>query len=182
MKDEQTIIEVILAGHVQQYGLLVDRYQNPVFRVIFNMVHNYEDARELTQDVFVKAYESLHQYNPEYKFFSWIYRIAINRALLFVRNKKPYVPLEKIALHRETAPGPETEYDLKTRDALIGKAVGSLKEKYKTVVLLKYYAGLSYGEIAETLEIPEKTVKSRLFDARMLLKNKLNENLQYVDK
>ncbi|MFA6651905.1 MAG: sigma-70 family RNA polymerase sigma factor [Bacteroidales bacterium] len=181
MKDESTIIQAILAGKTALYGVLVERYQNPVFRVIFNMVNNYEEARELTQDVFVKAYESLHQYNPEYKFFSWIYRIAINRALLFGRNKKPYVPLEKIALHKETAPGPETEYDLKTRDALVGKAVGSLKDKYKTVVLLKYYAGLSYGEIAETLEIPEKTVKSRLFDARMLLKDKLNENLQYVD-
>jgi RNA polymerase sigma-70 factor (ECF subfamily) len=181
MKDERTIIKAILAGKTAHYGVLVEQYQNPVFRVIFNIVNNYEEARELTQDVFVKAYESLHQYNPEYKFFSWIYRIAINRALLFVRNKKPYVPLDKIALHEETAPGPETEYDLKTRDALVGKAVGSLKEKYKAVILLKYYAGLSYGEIAETLEIPEKTVKSRLFDARMLLKDKLNENLHHVD-
>ncbi|MFA5302650.1 MAG: sigma-70 family RNA polymerase sigma factor [Bacteroidales bacterium] len=181
MKDERTIIKAILEGHVQQYGLLVERYQNPVFRVIFNMVNNYEDARELTQDVFVKAYEALSQYNPEYKFFSWIYRIAINRALLFVRNKKPYVPLEKITLHKETDPGPETEYDLKTRDDLVGKAVGALKETYKTVVLLKYYAGLSYTEIADTLEIPEKTVKSRLFDARMMLKDKLEKTLKYVD-
>jgi RNA polymerase sigma-70 factor, ECF subfamily len=181
MKDERTIIKSILEGQIQEYGLLVERYQNPVFRVIFNMVNDYEDARELTQDVFVKAYESLSQYNPEYKFFSWIYRIAINRALLFVRNKKPYVSLEKIAFQKETNPGPDTEYDLKTRDALVGKAIESLKEMYKTVVLLKYYAGLSYTEIADTLEIPEKTVKSRLFDARMMLKDKLEKNLKYVD-
>ena len=91
------------------------------------------------------------------------------------------VPLEKITFQKETSPGPDKEYDLKTRDALVEKAIESLKEMYKTVVLLKYYAGLSYEEIAETLEIPEKTVKSRLFDARMLLKDKLSKNLQYVD-
>ena len=181
MKDEKTIIKAIIAGKTAYYGVLVERYQNQVFRVICNMVNNYEDAVELTQDVFVKAYESLHQYNPEFKFFSWIYRIAINRALLFIRNKKTYVPLEKIAFQKETNPGPEKEYDLKTRDAMVEKAIESLKEMYKTVVLLKYYAGLSYEEIAETLEIPEKTMKSRLFDARMLLKDKLSKNLQYVD-
>ncbi len=180
MKDEKTIIKAIIAGKTENYGILVERYQNPVFRVIFRIVNNYEDARELTQDVFVKVYESLSGYDPEYKFFSWIYRIAINRALLYVRSRKPGIEAEKLSLREDPENGPEN-YDLKTKNDLVNEAVNGLKETYKTVVLLKYYAGLSYTEISQTLNIPEKTVKSRLFDARMLLKDKLSKNLQYVD-
>ncbi|MDD4655448.1 MAG: sigma-70 family RNA polymerase sigma factor, partial [Bacteroidales bacterium] len=98
MKDERIEIEAIIAGQTGRYRPLVERYQNPVFRVIYKIVNDYQEAGELTQDVFVKAYESLNQYNPEYKFFSWIYRMAINRALLHLRNRKPYVELDKIPL------------------------------------------------------------------------------------
>jgi len=180
MKDEKKIIEWILAGRTAYYGILVERYQNPVFRVVFRIVNNYEDARELTQDVFVKAYESLNQYNPDYRFFSWIYRIAINRALRYIRSRKPYVPLEKIP-QREGTATEDGFFDFKTREGLVNEAVSALKEQYKTVVLLKYYADLSYEEMAQVLEIPEKTVKSRLFDARMMLKDKIGKNLKYVD-
>ena len=82
MKDEKTIIKAILAGKTAYYGVLVERYQNPVFRVIYNMVNNYEDAGELTQDVFVKAYESLHQYNPEFKFFSYFRKGGLVRFII----------------------------------------------------------------------------------------------------
>jgi RNA polymerase sigma-70 factor (ECF subfamily) len=95
MKDERIEIEAIIAGQTGRYRPFVERYQNPVFRVIYKIVNDYQEAGELTQDVFVKAYESLNQYNPEYKFFSWIYRMAINRALLHLRNRKPYVELIK---------------------------------------------------------------------------------------
>jgi len=93
MELEKQIIEQVRKGQVDQYSLLVERYQNPIFNVILNIVRNEEDAKELTQDVFVRFYESLCQYNPDYKFFSWIYRIAINQALLFVKRKKNPCPL-----------------------------------------------------------------------------------------
>ena len=182
LKEDGQIIRAILDGQTAQYRLLVERYQNPVFRVIYKIVNNHEEAGELTQDVFVKAYESLPQYDPRYKFFSWIYRMAINRALLYLRNRKPCVEPEQIpAREREKVTQEGQPFDLVTKSILVDRAVNELDQKYKTVILLKYFTGLSYAEISETLDLPEKTIKSRLFDARMLLKEKLEKNLKYVD-
>lgn len=180
MKDERIEIEAIIAGQTGRYRSLVERYQNPVFRVIYKIVNDYQEAGELTQDVFVKAYESLNQYNPEYKFFSWIYRMAINRALLHLRNRKPYVELDKIP-SRENVMDETASYDVITKKSLVDKAVNELNESYRMVIQLKYYADLSYAEMAEVLGIPEKTIKSRLFDARMILKDKIGNNLKYVE-
>ena len=170
-EQEQIIIESIIAGQIDQYEILVGKYQNPVFRLILKIVGNYDDAKDLTQDVFVKTFESIKQYKPQYKFFSWIYRIAINEALLFVKRKKNFRQIESV-----TDPAwhlPEQTPDYESRDKLLSFAINDLAESYKSVILLKYYSDLSYTEISETLSIPEKTVKSRLFDARKMLREKL---------
>ncbi|HBL75670.1 MAG: hypothetical protein A2W90_17250 [Bacteroidetes bacterium GWF2_42_66] len=173
MEDEQKIIGEIIAGHTRQYRILVERYQNPVFRVIIKIVGDAEDAKELTQDVFVKAFESIAQYKPEHKFFSWIYRIAINRALLFVKRKKNFMQIENVP--DQFYQVPDQPFEQENRDHLLNGSINELGEHYKSVVLLKYYADLSYADIADTLGIPEKTVKSRLFDARKILKEKLSK-------
>ncbi len=178
MEPEKQIIEQVRKGQVDQYSLLVERYQNPVFHVILKIVHNEEDARELTQDVFVRSYESLCQYNPDYKFFSWIYRIAINQALLFVKRKKKSVPVEAIRNKAEPPTGPDE--DTTSRNESLNKSVNRLDKKYRSVILLKYYAGLSYPEIAVALNIPEKKVKSRLFDARQILRKELVETESFA--
>ena len=174
MKDEKTIIEEILAGQTDQYRLLVEKYQNPVFRIIFKIVGNDDDARDLTQDVFVKIYESLHQYNSGYKFFSWVYRTAINKALLFERREKKFLSIDGNT--DQFMQIPEQRMDYESRDELLNRAINGLTEHYRTVVLLKYYAGLSYADISRILGIPEKTVKSRLFDARKILKDRLTKS------
>ena len=173
MGDEQKIIEEVIAGHTEAFRILVERYQNPVFRIILKIVGDPEDAKELTQDVFVKAYESIGQYKPEHKFFSWVYRMAINRALLFVKRKKKFMQIENLPDQFHPFPGENAEQE--SREYLLNRSVQELNEKYKSVVVLKYYTGLSYSDIAETLAIPEKTVKSRLFDARKILKEKLSK-------
>jgi RNA polymerase sigma factor (sigma-70 family) len=174
MGDEQRIIEDIISGYSGLYRILVDRYQNPVFRVILKIVANSEDAKEITQDVFVKAYDSLHQYKPEYKFFSWIYRIAINDALLFVRRRRKFLKTEIISLksYQIAVQNEENEH----REYLLNRSLQELSQYYQPVIMLKYYAGLSYSDMAETLGISEKKVKSRLFDARKILKAKLLES------
>ncbi len=171
MEDEQLIISAVIAGNTAQYRQLVERYQQPVFKVIYKIVGNIEDAKELTQDVFVKAYESLSHYKKEYKFFSWIYRIAINSALLYVRSKKKFVPIDEVSNELSHIPDYNPEDDFCNR--IVETAINELNEQYKSVILLKYYAELSYADMALTLGIPEKTVKSRLFDARKKLKDKL---------
>jgi len=102
--------------------------------------------------------------------------------LLYLRNRKPCVEPEQIpAREREKVTQEGQPFDLVTKSILVDRAVNELDQKYKTVILLKYFTGLSYAEISETLDLPEKTIKSRLFDARMLLKEKLEKNLKYVD-
>ena len=174
MGDEQKIIEEIISGQTRSYRILVERYQNPVFRVILKIVGNSEDARELTQDVFVKAYESIRQYKPEYKFFSWIYRIAINNAMLFVKRRKKRIKTEKMLQNSFQIADQNDDHD--NRDYLLNRSLHELSGNYQSVILLKYYAGLSYADMAESLGIPEKKVKSRLFDARIMLKEKLSES------
>jgi len=171
MEGDLTVIKQIISGHTEEYRLLVEKYQNPVYRVILKMVGNTDNARELTQDVFVKAYESIDQYKPEFKFFSWIYRIAINRALLFEKQEKIFRPIDEKKEY--LIPDQRKDNDTAYRDHLLEFFVNELNEHYKSVILLKYYAGLSYSDISDSLKIPEKTVKSRLFDARKILKEKL---------
>jgi RNA polymerase sigma factor (sigma-70 family) len=174
MGDEQKIIEEIISGQSRSYLVLVERYQNPVFRVILKIVANSEDAKELTQDVFVKAYESIRQYKPEYKFFSWIYRIAINSALLFVKRRKKLIKTEKMLQKSFEIAYRNDDND--THDYLLNLSLQELSGNYQSVIMLKYYADLSYADIAESLGISEKKVKSRLFDARTMLKEKLSES------
>ncbi|MDA3927699.1 MAG: RNA polymerase sigma factor [Prolixibacteraceae bacterium] len=173
MDEDKFFIEKILAGDVNQFKVLVEKYQNPVFKVVQRIVNNYDDAREVTQDVFVKTFESLNQYKVQYKFFSWIYRIAINHALMFVKSKKQFSSLDE--LPNAYTSKSENTIDQEKRDQLLYEQINELPERYKTVILLKYYAKLSYEEISETLEIDTKKVRSRLFDARKKLKNKLQD-------
>jgi len=168
--EDHDVIRLVLNGDTDRYKVLVKKYQGPVFNLFMKMINNYEDAEELTQDVFVRAYESLSGFNFKYRFFSWIYRIAINRALAEQKHNQRHTDIEQIA-HKLS------ENDEATRDqnAHIKMAIDALKDNYKAVVILKYYEQLSYKEIAVVLEIPEKKVRSRLYDARIKMKETLEK-------
>jgi RNA polymerase sigma-70 factor (ECF subfamily) len=173
MNEDARVVKEIIAGSVHQYRVLVEKYQDPVFRVVLKIAGSHEDAREITQDVFVKTFESLKQYNSDYKFFSWIYRIAINSALMYVKHQKRFSSIEKFPIV-ELQTGEEC-VNHEARERMLNLSINALPEKYRAVVLLKYFAGNSYTEIAEIIGIAEKKVKSRLFDARKLLKEKLEK-------
>jgi len=170
MDEDHDMIRNVLHGDTNRYRKLVEKYQGPVFNLLIKMVNNFEDAEELTQDVFVKAYESLAGFNFNYRFFSWIYKIAINRALAELRHKKRYTEIEHIQnkLTEENTDAPES-------NAQVKMAIDNLKDLYKAVIILKYYEGLSYKEIAIMLDIPEKKVRSRLYDARIKMKEALEK-------
>lgn len=171
--DESKIIADIIAGDTMQYRVLVERYQNPVYRVIIRIVGDANDAKELTQEVFVKAFESLGQYKSDYKFFSWIYRIAINNALLHEKRKRSFFQINETIT--QTKKVTDETIDFERRDYLLKQMIDKLSEHYKSVIYLKYYTDLSYAEISEAFGIPEKTIKSRLFEARKILREKLIE-------
>ena len=130
------------------------------------MVGNPEDARDITQEAFVKAYGQLAKFDPNYRFFSWLYRIVINECLNLLRARHPQEPLGVTA----TATGNPFESVLaRQRLDQIEAAMLQLPPDYRSVVVLRHFAEQSYAEISAVLEIPEKTVKSRLYSARQLL-------------
>ena len=165
-EDDAVLVRQSLAGETESFGLLVGRYQHVMYTAALRMVGNTEDARDVTQDAFVKAYRQLATFDPNYRFFSWMYRIVINESFNAIRARRPQEPLD-IAM---AASGSPFEAALSgERHAQVDAALQRLSPEYRSVVVLRHFAGQSYSEIAEALSIPEKTVKSRLFTARQLL-------------
>ncbi len=139
-----------------------------LFSVAHRMLGNYEDALDATQNVFVRAYEGLDTYDPERRFFSWIYRIAVNECLNVRRARRLVEPLPA-DLQGPKSGGPQEAVEAVERSASIDTALGKLSEEHRLVVVLRHFAELSYGEISDAIGVPEKTVKSRLFEARQRL-------------
>ena len=164
--DDLELVRQALAGQTEAFGVLVTRYQKVMYTVALRMVGNAEDARDATQDAFVKAYQRLATFDTKYRFFSWMYRILVNECLNLNRDRRPEETLDPNA---EDAGTPfDTTLESERREQ-IQLALLRLTPEYRTVVVLRHFAGQSYGEIAEALAIPEKTVKSRLYSARQRL-------------
>lgn len=168
------IIKQCLAGQTGNFEELIDRYQKPIFNLSYRMVSDFQDAEDITQTVFIKAYESLNSFNPKYKFFSWIYRMAINETLNVINKKKQLSELDQNIVSHDKLP--DTEFEERELSQNIQDALMNLKAEYREVIVLKHLQGLSYKEMSQILSIPEKTVKSRLFSARLLLKDLLIKN------
>lgn len=175
--EENNIIRRILGGNTREYELLVNKYQDAVYNVIYRMLQQRAEAEELAQDVFVKAYVKLESFNYKSKFFSWIYRIAINTAISHQKKSKRF-------LHPEQMPEPaganqEDEMMFNEQHAILDHVIGTLNEKYRSVIVLHYFEQLSYAEMAEVLQLPEKKIKSRLYDARRMLYKKLEKHTYF---
>jgi RNA polymerase sigma-70 factor (ECF subfamily) len=161
-----------LAGDPQAFAALVGQYERPVYNVALRMLRNAEDARDIAQSVFMKAWLNLSSYDPKYKFYSWIYRMAINESLNLLRSRGREVEPVDERLPSDAA-GPADELAAgQSREAVLA-AVRRLKPEHRSVIVLRYFLDLPYEDIAEALELDAKTVKSRLYTARQLLKDQL---------
>lgn len=166
--NDAQLVAACLTGNLQAYETIVDRYQKQIFNVALRMVHNRWDAEDITQSVFVKVYEHLECFNPRYKFFSWIYRMAINESINFVKQKRHAETLQPDAISTDKTPE-ENYREQNLREQLLD-AMMKLDIDYRAILILKHFEGFSYGEIGYIFEVPEKTVKSRLFTARQNLR------------
>lgn len=149
-------------------GQLVKDYERPIYNAAYRVVGNSDDAADVTQVVFLKVFERLDQYNPKFKFFSWIYRIAINEAINHrnrTRNEQELDDEQFVG-----SENPEKWVGNGQLSDLIQIGLMELQEDYRVVVVLRHFSELSYQDISEVLHIPEKTVKSRLYSARQLMK------------
>ncbi|HEY4611627.1 MAG TPA: sigma-70 family RNA polymerase sigma factor [Bacteroidota bacterium] len=166
--DDLTIVQQTLSGDSAAFERLVEKYQRLVFNLALNMSRNYDDAADITQSVFLKVYEKLGSFNPKYKFFSWLYRIAVNESLNLVQKQGRTEELDEEIATDQHAPDSSAESGDVTQG--VQDALLELDLNYRVVIVLKHFQDLSYDEISLILDIPEKLVKSRLFTARTMLR------------
>jgi RNA polymerase sigma-70 factor (ECF subfamily) len=168
------LVERFRRGDRAAFGLLVARYQRPVYNAAFWVLRRPEDASDVAQDVFLKVAEHIADYDPRYRFFSWIYRIAVNEALNALRRSGREDSLdEDVELPAGEQASPEWQAGELQVSARIRSALMTLPANDRAVIALRHFSECSYEEIAQILGIDEKTVKSRLFEARRRLRELL---------
>ena len=164
-------MESFRRGDREAFAELVVRYQGPVYNAAFWVVRRAEDASDICQTAFLKAAERIDDYDPRFRFFSWLYRIALNEALNLVRDRSREEELDdSVELPAPGADGPEHRLQAAQRSRRVQEALMRLSTGDRVVVSLRHFSELSYAEIADILDIDEKTVKSRLFEARRRLR------------
>ncbi len=185
--DDRTLVARILEGDRDRFSELVKRYERRMINYVYRITHRYEDAHDLTQDIFVKVYLALDRYDPKYQFSTWLFRIAQNSAIDALRKKSvSEVPLtrpndDEDGKEREFADdgiSPERALKNKQLSAAIEGAVDSLPPDYRELIQLRHFAEMSYEEIAIMKKLPLGTVKNKLFRARNLLKTTLDPFLE----
>lgn len=174
-EQDRDLVRQFLNGHQDAANGLVDRYQKHLFNLALRMTGDVQDAEDVTQTVFLNAFFNLRSYDPRYKFFSWIYRMAVNESLNVLKRRKRSLTLDD-GLEIPAAE-PSAEHMAEAEDR-VGKALKGLGPNDRAVVVLKHFLFFSYQEIAEVLEIPVQTVKSRLYEARERLRLILHEQVE----
>jgi RNA polymerase sigma-70 factor (ECF subfamily) len=170
--DDTKLIERCVNGDRGAFEALLVEYEKPVFNAAFRMLNNRDDARDVTQTVFLKVFENFAQFDPSRRFFSWIYRITLNESINWLGKQNRLEPL--LYETADEGKGPDDEVESARVSASVQAALMTINTDYRTVVILKHFLGCSYEEISDVLDVPEKTVKSRLYTARQQLKDALS--------
>lgn len=180
LEDFKLIDEAVKEGKEQAFATLMERYKRPVYHMILKMVRNVDDAEDLTIEAFAKAFKNLHRFKKDYTFSTWLFRIATNNAIDFIRKKR----LETMSLNSSFTDdnGEAVQIDVEDKNLnpqeetiksqkieLIQMFVTKLPAKYQKLVRLRYFKEYSYDEIAKELDAPLGTVKAQLHRARELM-------------
>lgn len=176
---DYAMVQKALQGDEKAFARLLSRYKDTIYFMLLKMLNNRSDAEDLTLEAFGKAFKNLHQYSPTYAFSTWLFKIASNNCIDFLRKKKGImISLEndndQIESNEATKIkskdlNPEEKLIRKQKAILLHKVVRRLKPHYQTLVELRYFNELSYEEIAKELHLPLGTVKAQLFRARQML-------------
>ena len=181
---DRELVATAVSGVEGSFEELVRRYQRPISAYVYRMVGNYESALDLTQEIFIKVYSSLQRYRAEFKFSTWIYKIAHNSAVDHLRRTATREQSlvvgpegDQFDLPVESGrPSPEQESERKERRSEIESVVRALPSNYRELIILRHSQDLSYEEIVEVTGLPLGTVKNRLFRAREMMRQ------QFVEK
>lgn len=176
MKEDICWITRIKNGKKEEYGNIIKKYKDGIYSFILRMVRNREDALDLAQETFIKAYNSLDSFKVEHSFKNWLYTIASHHTIDFLRKRKHMQTFE--LQDRDGSESYVSPIDRLIKDERIkrlNRTVDELKENYRMVIILKHKRGMSIDEIAEIMEVPQGTVKTWLHRARAELRKKIGK-------
>lgn len=176
---DEDLARMVQQGDQEAFAELVRRYEKQIFSLAYRLIGDYDEAADLAQEAFLRIYQMIHRYDPEKKFFSWMYRVAQNTCLN-ARERRPnnVVPVERAEEYfGDTAAGeaaePEKDYLNREIRRNIDRAISELPDNYRDIIYLRYIEDLSYQQIADALSLPVSTIETRLFRGRKLLQQKL---------
>lgn len=187
-QEDFRVIREAVSGSQDAYKFLMKKYHDPIYNLIFKMIHDKSDVEDLTQEAFIKAFNSLPSFNFEFAFSTWLYKIATNNSIDYLRKKK----IKTFSINKpiETKDG-EVEYEIpdstfvpdqpvifNQKRNIIQDAIDTLPEKYQTVIIMRHQEEKSYEEISEELNLPLGTVKAHLFRAREILYKQLRSKIK----
>lgn len=183
-KRDYELVLLAIDGDQKAFAELLGIYRDSIYFMLLKMVNNKSDAEDLTIEAFGKAFKNLKNYTPSYAFSTWLFKIATNNCIDFLRKKKiqqKHISIDKgneeeyqstVTLF-STTPDPEEKMIIKQKEKLLHTVVKKLNPRYRKLIRLRYFEQLSYAEIAEELDLPIGTVKAQLFRSRELLSNTL---------
>jgi len=188
-KEDRHLIHAALKGDQAAFKRLMKKYHDQISNLIFRIIHRREQVEDLTQEVFIKAFASLKSFNEEYAFSTWLYKIATNSSIDYIRKKKlSTFSIDKPISMEEsdsTYELPDSTYEpdkhiiQRQRYHIIQEAINRLPEKYKRVIIMRHTEERDYTEIAKMLKLPIGTVKAHIFRARELLNKYLRDKISH---
>jgi RNA polymerase sigma-70 factor, ECF subfamily len=188
-KNEDTkLIQLALKGDQSSFARLRQKYHDAIFNLIYRMIREKDEVEDLTQEAFIKAFASLSSFNDEYAFSTWLYKIATNNCIDYIRRKKLHTfSIDKPIESKESdfsfelpdsSNEPDQEMIATQRRKLLDDAINSLPPKYRQVIVMRHQEELEYQEIARILKLPLGTVKAHIFRAREMLYKYLRDKLR----
>ena len=186
-KTDAELVAAILKGEQELFRDLVERYQGRLVNYLYRLLRSRQEAEDLAQEVFFKLYQALDRYDPQYKFSTWLFRVAQNAAIDQIRKRR----LQLVSMDRQGSddqdmgswefpsrdPGPYRDLRNRERGAAIQYAIDGLPWDYRELIVLRHFGELSYDEIAKLKDMPLGTVKNKLFRGRQMMKEKLQDFL-----
>lgn len=179
-KSDEVLVRETQKGNKKSFELLIIKYEKQIFNLIFRFTSDKETVQDLAQETFLKAFRAINNFKGKSTFYTWLRRIAINNSINHLQSRKDYTSLDQDSdnsqirnLSDERFETPEKMILLKERSLIVRKTLESLPEQFRSILIMREFEDMSYEEIAEVLQSPVGTVRSRLFHARRILKEKL---------
>ncbi len=187
--DDMVLIEEALSGKQASYEKLMKKYYQMIYNLVYRMISRKEDVEDLTQEAFIKAFNSLHNFDKQFAFSTWLFKIATNNAIDYLRKKK----LSTFSIDKEIA-ADDSDYKFEIPDhenkpdrhivddqmkQILNEAIESLPPKYREVIVLRHKEEKEYEEIAKELKLPLGTVKAHIFRGRELLNKYLKDRIKH---